>query len=267
MDRGSRVRTPAADRRRVRCGAGLGRIRCFAEPAIAPRAKTRPPGSGHLDIAGFVGMGSSRHSSIDLTDGNQSLEIIRGPTKFSCDASICVASPQSEESPVPQQPAGHLNQPKIVAILLLPTDQDAAALRQPRERTLHHPTPRLVTPRPVAPFLSSPIRRIAHRGRVARPRSPRSSRFTTPRGPPSPSTTRLFLVPFLPRSVGFLRLFPPRTGPCPASRPPIATPTSPRRSRRIPTNSARIFSKMLAGTSWTVLLGPNRYLVPLGSGR
>src|SRR4051794_8126589 len=37
--------------------------------------------------------------------------------------------------------------------------------------------------------------------------------ITTPRGPPSPSVTRLFLVPFLPRSVGFLPVFsPPEAG-------------------------------------------------------
>src|SRR3954454_11950611 len=35
--------------------------------------------------------------------------------------------------------------------------------------------------------------------------------ITTPSGPPSPSTTRLFLVPFLPRSVGFLPVFSPPT--------------------------------------------------------
>src|SRR3954451_15922071 len=37
--------------------------------------------------------------------------------------------------------------------------------------------------------------------------------IATPSGPPSPSTTRLFLVPFLPRSVGFLPVFfPPGPG-------------------------------------------------------
>src|SRR4051795_10145514 len=37
--------------------------------------------------------------------------------------------------------------------------------------------------------------------------------ITTPRGPPSPSVSRLFLVPFLPRSVGFLPVFfPPEPG-------------------------------------------------------
>src|SRR4051794_20164455 len=33
--------------------------------------------------------------------------------------------------------------------------------------------------------------------------------IVTPSGPPSPSTTRLFLDPSLPRSVGFLPVFPP----------------------------------------------------------
>ena len=60
------------------------------------------------------------------------------------------------------------------------------------------------------------------RGRAARPRSPRSSpsssfcsttlapAITTPSGPPSPSVSRLFLVPFLPAVGGVLaRLFPP----------------------------------------------------------
>src|SRR4051812_6374372 len=37
--------------------------------------------------------------------------------------------------------------------------------------------------------------------------------ITTPRGPPSPSVSRLFLVPRLPRSVGFLPVFfPPGPG-------------------------------------------------------
>src|SRR5579871_6031438 len=37
--------------------------------------------------------------------------------------------------------------------------------------------------------------------------------ITTPSGPPSPSLTRLFLVPALPRSVGFLPVFfPPEPG-------------------------------------------------------
>src|SRR3954452_14680254 len=37
--------------------------------------------------------------------------------------------------------------------------------------------------------------------------------ITTPNGPPSPSVSRLFLVPFLPRSVGFLPVFfPPEPG-------------------------------------------------------
>src|SRR5271157_1764598 len=48
-------------------------------------------------------------------------------------------------------------------------------------------------------------------------RSLRSSTFapaiTTPSGPPSPSVTMLFLVPFFPRSVGFLPVFfPPKAG-------------------------------------------------------
>src|SRR5436309_742854 len=37
--------------------------------------------------------------------------------------------------------------------------------------------------------------------------------ITTPRGPPSPSVSRLFFVPFFPRSVGFLPVFsPPEPG-------------------------------------------------------
>ena len=52
------------------------------------------------------------------------------------------------------------------------------------------------------------------------------------------------LGPFLAAVGGVLaRLFPPRTGPCPASRRPIATPTAPRRVRRTrrpgPPRSAR----------------------------
>src|SRR3954470_5615341 len=33
--------------------------------------------------------------------------------------------------------------------------------------------------------------------------------ITSPSGPPSPSVSRLFLVPFLPRAVGFLPVFSP----------------------------------------------------------
>src|SRR3954462_473425 len=51
---------------------------------------------------------------------------------------------------------------------------------------------------------------------------------TTPSGPPSPSVTRLFLVPFLPRSGGvFPVFFPPQPGPTQHRRVTLPLPLAP----------------------------------------
>src|SRR5829696_2335351 len=81
----------------------------------------------------------------------------------------CVTSTQLVKAAIPEQPARQLDQPEVVAILLVVTDQDAAALRQPGERPLHHPPTRLVALRSVTPpgLLADPpdVRRIARVGR------------------------------------------------------------------------------------------------------
>jgi hypothetical protein len=46
---------------------------------------------------------------------------------------------------VPQQDASDLNQPQVVGSLLLVAYQDGAALRQPAQRALHHPSPCRIT--------------------------------------------------------------------------------------------------------------------------
>ncbi len=47
-------------------------------------------------------------------------------------------------TPIPQQYAGHLDQPQVVGGLLIVAHQDRPALREPAQRTLYHPTPRRV---------------------------------------------------------------------------------------------------------------------------
>jgi len=47
-------------------------------------------------------------------------------------------------TPIPEQDAGHLDQPQVVGGLLLVAHQDGPAFREPAQRTLHHPTPRRV---------------------------------------------------------------------------------------------------------------------------
>src|SRR5215204_3682189 len=46
---------------------------------------------------------------------------------------------------VPQQDAGHLDQPQVVGGLLLVAYQDGAALRQPAQRALHYPSSSWIT--------------------------------------------------------------------------------------------------------------------------
>ena len=88
--------------------------------------------------------------------------------------------------------------------------------------------------------------------------------ITTPSGPPSPSVSRLFLVPFFPRSVGFLPVFfPPepglaqhRVGRLPLPLHPAEFVTLGDQDR--PDSSRRCRCTQRWNQSWTVLLGPNR---------
>ena len=140
------------------------------------------------------------------------------------------------EPAIPEQSASQLNQREVVDVLLLVPHQDPAALRQPCERPLDHPSPRLVALRSVAAllFLADPadVRGVSGCGPAPSPvglsyalsrgmccgssfvgsgrsttilsivaaRSLRSSTFapaiTTPSGPPSPSVTMPFWCPF-----------------------------------------------------------------------
>src|SRR4051812_47223223 len=47
-------------------------------------------------------------------------------------------------APIPQQDAGHLDQPQVVRGLLLVAHQDGSALREPAQSSLHHPSPRRI---------------------------------------------------------------------------------------------------------------------------
>jgi hypothetical protein len=70
-------------------------------------------------------------------------------------------------------------------------------------------------------------------GIFVRWRNDRTWQRIPPGGPPSGSTSRFFLVPGLPRSVGFGPVFfPPRIGRCPASRRLPTTSKRPPRVRR-----------------------------------
>ena len=198
------------------------------------------------------------------------------------------------EPAIPEQSASQLNQREVVDVLLLVPHQDPAALRQPCERPLDHPSPRLVALRSVAAllFLADPadVRGVSGCGRRPSPvglsyalsrgmccgssfvgsgrsttilsivaaRSLRSRTFapaiTTPSGPPSPSVTMLFLVPFFPRSVGFLPVFFPPKRALPSIASAAATPTAPRRVRhtrrpRPPRLARRSLLQPSAGTS------------------
>ena len=75
---------------------------------------------------------------------------------------------------LPEQSASQLNQREVVDVLLLVPHQDPAALRQPCERPLDHPSPRLVALRSVAAllFLTDPadVRGVSGCGRRPFPR-------------------------------------------------------------------------------------------------
>src|SRR5215211_578810 len=45
---------------------------------------------------------------------------------------------------IPKQDAGHLDQPQVVGGLLLVTNQESPALREPAQSALHYPPPRRV---------------------------------------------------------------------------------------------------------------------------
>src|SRR5436305_4328992 len=45
---------------------------------------------------------------------------------------------------VPQQDAGHFDEPKVVGSLLLVTHQQRSALREPAQCAFHHPPPRQI---------------------------------------------------------------------------------------------------------------------------
>src|SRR5262249_42498086 len=62
---------------------------------------------------------------------------------------ICVTLPQAVQPPIPVQRAGELDQAQVVRVLLVVPHQDPTALRQPRQRSLHHPTTRLGTWLPI----------------------------------------------------------------------------------------------------------------------
>src|SRR3954466_5955085 len=57
------------------------------------------------------------------------------------------------EATIPEETAGQLDQAQVVPVLLLISHQDATALRQPGERPLHDPSPRLLPLRSVARLL------------------------------------------------------------------------------------------------------------------
>jgi hypothetical protein len=71
------------------------------------------------------------------------LETIRQPVSCSCYVLTCVSRTHPVQPPVPVQSEGQLDQPQVVDVLLVVPHQDAPALRQPRQRPLHHPPPRL----------------------------------------------------------------------------------------------------------------------------
>src|SRR5271157_5726698 len=66
--------------------------------------------------------------------------------------SIPSGSSDSVQSSIPKQTAGELDQAQVVLPMLVVTDQDRPALRQPCQRPLHHPAPCLATPgKPLLP--------------------------------------------------------------------------------------------------------------------
>src|SRR5215213_6921335 len=92
---------------------------------------------------------------------------------------------------VPQQDAGHLDQPQVVGGLLLVAYQDGAALRQPAQRALHYPS---------SSWASSSLKS----GTFA-------PAITAARGSPSASTRRERFTPFFPLSVGLGPIWSPQT--------------------------------------------------------
>src|ERR687886_222481 len=61
---------------------------------------------------------------------------------------------QAGVAPVPEQGTGELEQAEVVAGLLVPTDQDRAALREPCQSTFHHPPARPVRLRGGRPLVA-----------------------------------------------------------------------------------------------------------------
>src|SRR5215203_4498367 len=180
-------------------------------------------------------------------------------------------------TPIPQQDAGHLDQPQVVGSLLVVTHQYGPAFRQPAQCTFHHPTPRriafhtriieflladLADVRDVAPLFDDLprwrfvvalvqaqvliTRRLFvgsgpsdHDGASSvASNSLKSGTFapaiTTERGPPSASTSRERLSPFLALSVGLGPTRSPQSVPCPWPHRRPATRSPLRRVPRTP---------------------------------
>src|SRR5262245_22830409 len=53
---------------------------------------------------------------------------------------------EAMQSAIPEQAAGQLHQSQVVKVMLVVTYQDRSAFRQPGQRPLHYPAPRLVPP-------------------------------------------------------------------------------------------------------------------------
>src|SRR5918995_172510 len=181
-------------------------------------------------------------------------------------------------TPMPQQDAGHLDQPQVVGSLLVVTYQYGPAFRQPAQCTFHHPTPRriafhtriieflladLADVRDVAPLFDDLPRcwrfvvalvqaQVLITRRLFGGSGPfdhemassvasnslKSGTFapaiTTERGPPSASTSRERLTPFLALSVGLGPTRSPQSAPCPSPHRRPATRSPLRRVPRTP---------------------------------
>src|SRR5271166_4580209 len=179
-----------------------------------------------------------------------------------------------------KQTAGELDQAQVVLPMLVVTDQDRPALRQPCQRPLHHPAPCLATPgKPLLPAVLTdrpdvadvplvqaqvlldllgvgPLDddRLDRRLQQLLIDDVRSGDHYPERATVAVGQHTL-LGPRL-ASVGgvFPHLFPPRTGPCPASRRLPAISSGPPRVRRTPgpvppRSSRRLRSCTSAGTS------------------
>lgn len=180
-------------------------------------------------------------------------------------------------TPIPQQDAGHLDQPQVVSSLLVVAYQYGPAFRQPAQCTFHHPTPRriafhtriieflladLADVRDVAPLFDDLPRwrfvvalvqaqvlitqgacsvgegRSTTMASSVASNSLKSGTFapaiTTERGPPSASTSRERLTPFLALSVGLGPTRSPQSAPCPSPHRRPATRSPIRRVPRTP---------------------------------